>query len=130
MVTKRTVTTTSCQFQLRLPWVLRESIESQLEEGQSLGGWIKEACEMRLGNTKVKAVTPKERPTSNAANEKRAADTKAKIESTISEMSTDEKSELLGERYPKARFSERSGLSKDSVRRYWDEIEVMLKENG
>ena len=129
MATKRTVTTTSCQFQLRLPWALREEIESQLEEGQSLGGWIKEACEMRLGNTKVKASTPQESPTPNVANEKRAAETKARIESVISEMSADEKSQLLGERYPKARFSERSGLSKDSVRRYWNEIEVMLKES-
>ncbi|MBY5949285.1 hypothetical protein [Photobacterium rosenbergii] len=129
MAVKRTVTTTSCQFQLRLPWALREEIESQLEEGQSLGGWIKEACEMRLGNTKVSKPKPQNKPVPNAANKKRAEETKVKIESVISEMSADEKSELLGERYPKARFSERSGLSKDSVRRYWNEIEVMLKES-
>lgn len=128
MTLKRTITTTSCQFQLRLPWALRDEIEAQLEEGQSLGGWIKEACEMRISGTKPKAPKPQERPVPNAANEKRAAETRVKIESVISEMSADEKSQLLGERYPKARFSERSGVSKDSVRRYWDEIEMMLKE--
>ena len=128
MAVKRTVTTTSCQFQLRLPWALREEIEAQLDEGQSLGGWIKEACEMRLGGIKPNKPKPQERPAPNAANEKRAAETRVKIESVISGMSADEKSQLLGERYPKARFSERSGVSKDSVRRYWDEIETMLKE--
>ena len=130
MTTKRTVTTTSCQFQLRLPWALREKIEAQLGEEESLGGWIKEACEMRLSHTKVKQSKSQKRPTPNAANKKRAAETKAKIESVVSEMSASEKSDLLSERYPKARFSERSGLSKDSVRRYWDEIEAMLKEGA
>lgn len=125
MTLKRTITTTSCQFQLRLPWALREEIEAQLEEGQSLGSWIKEACEMRLVGIRPK---PQGRPVSNAANEKRAAETRVKIESVISEMSADEKLLLLGERYPKARFSERSGVSKDSVRRYWGEIEAMLKK--
>lgn len=129
MTVKRTVTTTSCQFQIRLPWALRDEIEAQLEEGKSLGGWIKEACEMRLGGIKPNKPKPQERSVPNAANEKRAAETRVKMESVISGMSADEKSQLLGERYPKARFSERSGVSKDSVRRYWDEIEAMLKES-
>lgn len=128
MTTKRTVTTTSCQFQLRLPWALRDEIEAQLDEGQSLGGWIKDACEMRLGGRKSNKPKSQERPTPNAANEKRAAETRDKIKLVISGMSADEKTQLLDERYPKARFSERSGVSKDSVRRYWDEIEAMLKE--
>lgn len=130
MATKRTVTTTSCQFQLRLPWALREKIEAKLGEEESLGGWIKEACEMRLSHTKVKQPKPQDRSAPNAANKKRAAETKAKIESVVLGMSASEQSDLLGERYPKARFSERSGLSKDSVRRYWDEIEAMLKEGA
>lgn len=127
MTVKRTITTTSCQFQIRLPWALREEIEVQLDEGESLGGWIKEACEMRLDGIKPNTPKPQKRPAPNAANEKRAAETRVKIESVISGMSDDEKSQLLGERYPKAKFSELSGVSKDSVRRYWDEIETMLK---
>lgn len=127
MTVKRTVTTTSCQFQLRLPWALRDEIEAQLEEGQSLGGWIKEACEMRLSGAKSNKSKSLERSAPNAANEKRTAETRGKIESVIAAMSADEKSQLLGERYPKARFSERSGLSKDSVRRYWGDIEGLLK---
>lgn len=126
MTTKRTITTTSCQFQLRLPWALREEIEAQLEDGESLGGWIKDACELRLSGSKPKKKKPQERTVPNAANERRAAETKDKIERVITGMDNEEKAKLLAERYPKARFSELSGLSKDSVRRYWDEIEDFL----
>ncbi|EIO5090178.1 hypothetical protein LQN34_003651 [Vibrio cholerae] len=128
MTTKRTITTTSCQFQLRLPWALREEIEAQLEDGESLGGWIKYACELRLSGKKNKKNKTQERTVPNAANERRVAETKDKIEQVITGMDSEEKTQLLAERYPKARFSEISGLSKDSVRRYWDEIEQLLNE--
>lgn len=127
MTLKKTVTTTSCQFQLRLPWELRDRIEEQLSDGESLGGWIKKACELRLQGTKTETVKTKKVSVSNAANEKRAAEIKEKIETVIQGMSDAEKTALLSERYPKARFSERSGISKDSVRRYWGEIERLLE---
>lgn len=113
MTIKRTVTTTSCQFQLRLPWALREEIEVQLNEGESLGGWIKKACEMRLAGSTITKSQPKVRPVPvpNSANEKRAAETKEKIERVVAGMTEEEKEQLLADRYPKARFSERSGLS-------------------
>lgn len=64
-----------------------------------------------------------------SANEERAAATRAKLFDALAKLTKDDKSEVLSNRYPKntLRLMINGIVSKDTIHKYWDEIENLLK---
>lgn len=76
---------------------------------------------------KKPAIRANDRATNNA-NAARAEAIKEKITTGIESLSSDDKSAILSARYPKNEFRKAIGetVSKDSIAKYWDEIEIKL----
>jgi thiamine pyrophosphokinase len=77
---------------------------------------------------KKKAKAPAKTTTVRTANELRAEKTKKLLFSAIGSLSRTKKSEIINARYPKNECRKAIGeiVSKDSIAKYWNEIETAL----
>ena len=110
--------------------------------------WVKRAIKMRLEGLETKPIEsvlitisadkkrnkkqkqPVKTTTVRTENELRAEKTKKQLFSAISSLSRTKKSEIINARYPKNECRKAIGeiVSKDSIAKYWNEIEVILKK--
>ena len=111
--------------------------------------WVKRAIKMRLEDLEQIAMVESVPVTTSAElkikgnknitgkavsvrtqNELRAEKTKQLLFSSVSSLLQAEKSEILNARYPKSQCRKAIGeiVSKDSIAKYWNEIEVLLKK--
>ncbi|PSW23969.1 hypothetical protein C9J19_20455 [Photobacterium phosphoreum] len=140
-------TATSVRKDMRIDKDLLAKIDD-IRGDVPFSAWVKRAIKMRLEGLEIKPIEsvlttisadkkrkkkpqqPVKTTTVRTANELRAEKTKQLLFSSISSLSQAEKSEILNARYPKSQYRKAIGelVSKDSIAKYWNEIEVMLKK--
>ncbi len=103
--------------------------------------WVKQACREKLERDRSgRTCTPKTAPKSGrpdtpkdkpdqSANAARAEAVRSAIFDPIESMGPETKAGILGSRYPKKAFRDAIGeaASRDSIAKYWTEIEEALK---
>ena len=144
---KANETTTSVRKDMRIDKELLAKIE-KVRGDVPFAAWVKRAIKMRLDGLETKPVESipvsisadkkikkkiKERTKTASVrtrNELRAEKTKQLLFSAVSSLSRTKKSEIINARYPKNECRKAIGeiVSKDSIAKYWNEIEVILKK--
>ena len=142
---KANETTTSVRKDMRIDKELLAKID-EVRGDVPFAAWVKRAIKMRLEGLETKSVESilvsisadkkrKKKPqqlakttTVRTSNELRAEKTKQLLFSAISSLSRTKKSEIINARYPKNECRKAIGeiVSKDSIAKYWDEIEITL----
>ena len=141
-------TATSVRKDMRIDKDLLAKID-EVRGDVPFAAWVKRAIKMRLEgldniatvesvliNTRADVRSNKNKNTTTkevsvrTQNELRAGKTKQLLFSSISSLSQTEKAEILNARYPKSQCRKSIGelVSKDSIAKYWGEVEVMLKK--
>lgn len=132
----------SAKKNIRFEHELISQIETLKDPLIPFSAWVKRACREKLerdSSSQVPTNAPKTTHTAtntqkgahvaSGANEKRAAELMEKLTSEIKNLSPQQKAEIIGARYPKNSLFEaiNGSVSKDSIRKYWNEVELMLK---
>lgn len=141
-------TATSVRKDMRIDKDLLAKVDS-VRGDVPFAAWVKRAIKMRLDGLDStvsvesvpvvisadikKKIKPKVTPIAGSVrtiNELRAEKTKNILFSAVSSLSCTDKKEILNARYPKSQCRKAIGelVSKDSIAKYWNEIEVMLKK--
>lgn len=141
-------TATSVRKDMRIDKDLLVKID-EVRGDVPFAAWVKRAIKMRLDGLEshhsvesVPVITsadikdkekPKNTPVTGGVrttNELRADKTKNILFSAVSSLSLADKREILKARYPKSQCRKSIGelVSKDTIAKYWGEIEVMLKK--
>ena len=144
---KANETTTSVRKDMRIDKELLAIIE-EVRGDVPFAAWVKRAIKMRLDGLETKPVesipvsisadkkikkktkAPTKTTSVRTPNELRAEKTKQLLFSAVSSLSSTKKSEIINARYPKNECRKAIGeiVSKDSIAKYWNEIEVILKK--
>lgn len=144
---KANETTTSVRKDMRIDKELLAKIE-EVRGDVPFAAWVKRAIKMRLDGLETKPVesipvsisadkkikkktkAPTKTTSVRTPNELRAEKTKQLLFSAVSSLSSTKKSEIINARYPKNECRKAIGeiVSKDSIAKYWNEIEVILKK--
>ena len=142
---KANETTTSVRKDMRIDKELLAKID-EVRGDVPFAAWVKRAIKMRLEGLDTKTVEsipvsisadkkrkkkpqqPAKANTVRTSNELRAEKTKQLLFSTISSLTRTKKTEIINARYPKNECRKAIGeiVSKDSIAKYWDEIEITL----
>ncbi|OBU31004.1 hypothetical protein [Photobacterium phosphoreum] len=144
---KANETTTSVRKDMRIDKELLAIIE-EVRGDVPFAAWVKRAIKMRLDGLETKPVesipvsvsadkkikgktkAPTKITPVRTPNELRSEKTKQLLFSAVSSLSRTKKSEIINARYPKNECRKAIGeiVSKDSIAKYWNEIEVILKK--
>ena len=144
---KANETTTSVRKDMRIDKELLAIIE-EVRGDVPFAAWVKRAIKMRLDGLETKPVesipvsvsadkkikgktkAPTKITSVRTPNELRSEKTKQLLFSAVSSLSRTKKSEIINARYPKNECRKAIGeiVSKDSIAKYWNEIEVILKK--
>jgi hypothetical protein len=142
---KANETTTSVRKDMRIDKELLAMIDT-VRGDVPFAAWVKRAIKMRLDGLYIKPVesvpvdisadkksskkskAPVKTVTVRTANELRAEKTRQLLFSSIRLLSRTEKAEIINARYPKNQCRKAIGevVSKDSIAKYWSEIEIAL----
>ena len=142
---KANETTTSVRKDMRIDKELLAMIDT-VRGDVPFAAWVKRAIKMRLDGLYIKPVEsvpvdisadkkrkkkpqqPVKTTTVRTSNELRAEKTKQLLFSAVSSLSSTKKSEIINARYPKNECRKAIGeiVSKDSIAKYWNEIEIAL----
>lgn len=131
-------TATSVRKDMRINKELLDRIDN-VRGDVPFAAWVKRAIIMRLDGlnctSTIKSVpvvthtATKKTVTVRTANEKRSIETKQKLFGAIKLLKHNEKIEIINSRYPKSKCRKAVGeiVSKDTISKYWAEIEMELK---
>lgn len=133
-------TATSVRKDMRINKELLDNIDN-VRGDVPFAAWVKRAIIMRLDGLNcastrsapvVTRTAPKKTVTVRTANERRSFETKQKLFSAINLLTSTQKIEILNARYPKSKVRKAINdvVSKDTIAKYWGDIEYILKNKN
>lgn len=134
-------TATSVRKDMRINKELLENIDN-VRGDVPFAAWVKRAIIMRLDGLNCASTTKsapvvtrtatKRNVTVRTANERRSFETKQKLFSAINLLTSTQKIEILNARYPKSKVRKAINdvVSKDTIAKYWVDIEYILKNKN